>query len=236
MTINLKPTGSQSAPSGLGTPSQLIAFDAYMLVFIIVAFEVIGCSLLHLSQKWYGPKSIRYQVASGQSLSIPPWKGLYKKNQAQNSAALDISNNIETTDVPAAPPAHLVAKDIVYEVDVKIADEKEKASDELSESLLESKTDDLDYNDEVDIPLTARDYGQTGKGALADFVLSRQGLQQRTSSSLVSSVSKEQVTEIDPPEPGRLRLLSGITASFEPGTLNALMGESGAGKVRSDFH
>jgi hypothetical protein len=199
-----------------------------MLVFIIVAFEVIGCSLLHLSQKWYGPTSIRYQVASGQSLSVPPWKGLYKKKQAQNFAALDISNNIETTGVPAAPPAHLVAKDIMYEVDVKIPDEKEKESD------------DSDYNDdEVDIPLTARDYGQTGKGALADFVLSRQGLQQRTSSSLVSSVSKAsvlQVTEIDPPEPGRLRLLSGITASFEPGTLNALMGESGAGKVRADFH
>ena len=199
-----------------------------MLVFIIVAFEVIGCSLLHLSQKWYGPTSIRYQVASGQSLSVPPWKGLYKKKQAQNFAALDISNNIETTGVPAAPPAHLVAKDIMYEVDVKIPDEKEKESD------------DSDYNDdEVDIPLTARDYGQTGKGALADFVLSRQGLQQRTSSSLVSSVSKAsvlQVTEIDPPKPGRLRLLSGITASFEPGTLNALMGESGAGKVRADFH
>ena len=153
---------------------------------------------------------------------------MFKKKQAKsNATSLDISSNVETTNVPSAPSVHLVAKDIVYEVDVDIPDEEEKEEDDERESLtVESVSDE----DEDDTPITAREYGQTGNGALAEFVLSRQGL--KTSymeSSRVSTTSLLQ-TDLDPPDPGRLRLLSGITASFEPGTLNALMGESGAGK------
>ena len=36
----------------LGSISGLLAFDAYMLIIITIAFEVIGCILLHKSQKW----------------------------------------------------------------------------------------------------------------------------------------------------------------------------------------
>lgn len=36
-----------SAPSALGSPGSLLAFDAYMLIAITLAFEVLGCILLH---------------------------------------------------------------------------------------------------------------------------------------------------------------------------------------------
>ena len=250
-----------SAPPGLDSPGGILSFDAYMLVFITVVLEMIGCVILHQSQKWcvsillmssayvlyvlyymltllmikrYGPSSIRYQVASGQSLSEPPWKGMFKKKQAKsNATSLDISSNVETTNVPSAPSVHLVAKDIVYEVDVDIPNEEEKEEDDERESLtVESVSDE----DEDDTPITAREYGQTGNGALAKFVLSRQGL--KTSYMESSRVSRTSLlqTDLDPPDPGRLRLLSGITASFEPGTLNALMGESGAGKKHTSVY
>ena len=249
-----------SAPPGLDSPGGILAFDAYMLVFITVVLEMIGCVILHQSQKWcvsillmssaylicpvlyaqllmikrYGPSSIRYQVASGQSLSEPPWKGMFKKKRAKsNATSLDISSNVETTNVPSAPSVHLVAKDIVYEVDVDIPNEEEKEEDDERESLTVESVSDEDDGETL---ITAREYGQTGNGALAEFVLSRQGL--KTSymeSSRVSTTSLLQ-TDLDPPDPGRLRLLSGITASFEPGTLNALMGESGAGKKHTSVY
>lgn len=49
-----------AAPSTLSTPGGVIAFDAYMLVFLTIVFEIIGCILLHQSQKWYGPTTKRY--------------------------------------------------------------------------------------------------------------------------------------------------------------------------------
>jgi len=155
-----------------------------------------------------------------------------KKNQVESE--LDISSsNMETSDIPSAPSAHLTAKDIVYEVDVDIPDEEEKKEEDERESLvLESITEESNV-DSTESALTARDYGQKGKGALFEYVLSKQGLKTSSVESFrTSSASKASViqTDLDPPQPGRLRLLSGVSASFEPGTLNALMGESGAGK------
>ena len=183
----------------------------------------------------YGPSSIRYQVASGQSLSAPPWKGVFKKkDQVENG--LDISSsNVDTSDVPSAPSAHLTAKDIVYEVDVDIPDDEEekKEEDERESLVLESITEESDKDEAEGTPITARDYGQKGRGALVEYVLSKQGLKTSSIESFrTSSASREPSlqTDLEPPQPGRLRLLSGVSASFEPGTLNALMGESGAGK------
>ena len=36
----------------LGSVTGLLAFDAYMLIFITIAFEIIGCIILHKSQTW----------------------------------------------------------------------------------------------------------------------------------------------------------------------------------------
>ena len=88
-----------------------------------------------------------------------------------------------------------------------------------------------DTNDDSPMgsPYTARGYGQTGNGALAEFVLKRQlgdsavrSDSTRSSAKRSITYSLTQQTELEAPEPGRLRLLSGITASFEPGTLNAV--------------
>ena len=137
-------------------------------------------------------------------------------------------------DVPSAPSAHLTAKVVVYEVDVDIPDEEEKKeedNDERESLMLESITESDE--DSTEGALTAQNYGQKGKGALVEYVLSKQGLKTSSvESSRTSSASKASLlqTDLGPPQPGRLRLLSGVSASFEPGTLNALMGESGAGK------
>ena len=224
-----------AAPPVLSTPGGVIAFDAYMLLFLTIAFELIGCILLHKSQKWYGPRSVRYQVASGQSLTAPPWKGLMKggeKSSVAEGTAFLMSGAEDSSGVPTAPPAQLTAKNIIYEVDVDPpVDEKDimDASKEAEEGLLEATTDDLDSVSITRAIITAREYGQTGKGALAEYVLKRQLGESslRTSSDMSSMKSAE--AELEPAAPGRLRLLSGITAAFEPGSLNALMGESGAG-------
>ena len=196
----------------------------------------IKLNLFFLSRLRYGPSSIRYQVASGQSLSAPPWKGVFKKKD-QVESGLDISSdNMEASDdVPSAPSAHLTAKDIVYEVDVDIPDDEEekKEEDERESLVLESMTEESDKDEAEGTPITARDYGQKGRGALVEYVLSKQGLKTSSIESFrTSSASREPSlqTDLEPPQPGRLRLLSGVSASFEPGTLNALMGESGAGK------
>jgi ABC-type multidrug transport system ATPase subunit len=39
------------------------------------------------------------------------------------------------------------------------------------------------------------------------------------------------ILDLEPPAAGRLPLLSGVTATFSPGTMTALMGSSGAGKT-----
>ena len=185
-----------------------------------------------LMTKRYGPSSIRYQVASGQSLSEPPWKGISKKIRAKSNAG---SPDISSNNVPPAPSVHLVAKDIVYEVDVDIPNKEEKEEDDESERLTVESISDED-EDNAETPITARKYGQTGNGALAEFVLSKQGLKTSYMASSRVSTASLLETDLDPPDPGRLRLLSGITASFEPGTLNALMGESGAGKKHTSVY
>ncbi|KAL7550698.1 hypothetical protein ACHAWF_013918 [Thalassiosira exigua] len=210
-----------------------------MLVFFTVAFEALGCLLLHHSQKWYGPNTKRYQVTSGQSLSAPPWKGVSRRKSYNSGSALREGDGAaaDPPGVPPAPPAHLTAADVVYEVDVDpppAAEDGKGEESEASERLLEEAPDyESDDESSTGALVTARDYGQTGNGALAEYVLTRQlgksALSVRSSASTIASVRPR--TDLEPAAPGRLRLLSGITASFEPGTLNALMGESGAGKT-----
>lgn len=216
-----------NAPPTLSTPGGVLAFDAYMLLCLTLIFDLIACTLLHKSQNWYGPTTLRYQVASGQSLTAPPWSGVSKKS------AIEVESSVaDDSGVPLALPAHLTVKNIVYEVDVEPPSDDEKKGDETV-NLMESAAEESDDKDtQLGSPITARDYGQVGNGALTEFVLKpKLGANAvRLSSSKSTVISSLQQRELEPPEPGRLRLLSGITASFEPGTLNALMGESGAGK------
>lgn len=211
------------ATPALSTPFGLLAFDAYMLLCLTIVLDLIACILLHRSQGWYGPTTLRYQVASGQSLTAPPWSGVSKKSSIETESAATASG------IPSAPPAHLTAKNIVYEVDVEVkADDSETKGDEtvnLMESAPEASDDE---GSQMGSLVTARDYSQVGNGALSELVL-KPKLGVTSSKSLIASSLQE--SELELPEPGRLRLLSGITASFEPGTLNALMGESGAGKT-----
>ena len=194
---------------------------------------------LHQSQKWYGPKTQRYQVTSGQSLSQPPWKGVNRKGRSDTTEVIFGSgSNLDgdSSGVPAAPPAHLTAKDIVYEVDVDLPSpsaESEREVDAETAGLVEADidNDESDAESSTSILVTAREYGQTGNGALAEFVLKRQlgetavartSSKQSSEVSTVTSASVQPQMMLEPPAPGRLRLLSGITASFEPGTLNAV--------------
>lgn len=219
--------GTPNATPALSTPGGVLAFDAYMLLCLTLIFDAIACTLLHRSQSWYGPTTQRYQVASGQSLTAPPWSGVCKKSsiEADSSSASD-------SGIPPAPPAHLTAKNIVYEVDVELpaADDGEKKGDETVNLMEAAPEASNDEDSQLGSPITARDYSQVGNGALSEFVLKpKLGVGSSKSKSSINSLQQPEHEE--PPEPGRLRLLSGITASFEPGTLNALMGESGAGKT-----
>ena len=54
--------------------------------------------------------------------------------------------------------------------------------------------------------------------------------------ALAAAEAGEIVDDLEPLAPGRLRLLSGITATFSPGTMTALMGSSGAGKTTLYVH
>ena len=65
--------GTPNATPALSTPGGVLAFDAYMLLCLTLIFDAIACTLLHRSQSWYGPTTQRYKVASGQSLTAPPW-------------------------------------------------------------------------------------------------------------------------------------------------------------------
>eukprot|EP00978_Attheya_sp_CCMP212_P023184 scaffold70400_cov54-Attheya_sp.AAC.2 len=228
----------ESAPSGMNTEGLLMGFDAYMLVILTIVFDVWGCVLLHHSQKWFGPTSKRYQVAAGMSLAAPPWYGSRQKHVG-SSLVLEQYND-EANLIPGAPSAHLTVKDIFYEVDV-LVETAEPTPEKVSKAdgRMTQAEDDYDqfWRDGAshDIPMTARDYGQVGKGAASEWVIKRRLGEDALSGSASSSVttsfqSSEKFLKLDPPEPGRLRLLSGITASFEPGTMSALMGSSGAGK------
>ncbi|KAL7497070.1 hypothetical protein ACHAWT_008446 [Skeletonema menzelii] len=201
-----------------------------MLFILTIVFDLIACTLLHRSQNWYGPTSKRYQVASGNSLRAPP--SAQRKSSPKESA---IGGVADTSGVPSAHPAHLTASNIVYEVDVEpSADDDGKNKDDEKVNLVENAAEEIEDEDDSQLghPRTARDYGQVGNGALTEFVLRRElGNSDLRSSSMQKYSAQQSEPELQPPQPGRLRLLSGITASFEPGTLNALMGESGAGKT-----
>lgn len=124
------------------------------------------------------------------------------------------------TMIPPAPAAHLTANNIVYDVDVEISDEdKAKKEDKIVDEDKQAQS----------VPITCDSYGQRGKGVLTEAILQKRLGVDAINSSIASSQSSIRA-ELQPTQPGRLRLLSGITASFEPGTLTALMGSSGAGK------
>ena len=220
-----------TAPSGLSNEGLIMAFDIYMLIILTVVFEVIGCCMLHHSQKWYGPNTQRYQVSSGMALMAPPWKS--SDTDAPATTEVDTGDVVdENSPIPSAPPAHLTARDTVYEVDVPIVEEDESTT--KNSSVLDDEP--------VNAIITTREYGQKGRGAAKEWAIKRtigegalssyHSISERTSKSEAASVEEpsEKITDLNPPEPGRLRLLSGITASFEPGTMTALMGSSGAGK------
>ena len=253
------------AVSGLNTAGGVMAFDAYIIIIFTVLFEILGCVLLHHSQKWYGPSTKRYQVTSGMSLTAASGtKHLLKGKKAVTPEIVDKS---ATSSVPLPLPIHLRAKDIVYEVDVPIEpkdtkektgeDDKEEDPDEEDPGVAKAFTGErspsaersmqFPVESDLGVPITAREYGQARKGAAQALVLRRalgeEALASNVGSSSAStsirfdSISAAEANEattghhLEPPEPGRLRLLSGVTATFEPGTMTALMGSSGAGKT-----
>jgi len=110
----------------------------------------------------------------------------------------------------------------VYEVDVDVPPKEEKDKN--------GKAEDVNENETQNISITVNSYGQQGRGAIQEKILKqRLGVDAINSSATCSETSIR--VEMEHTQPGRLRLLSGITASFKPGTLTALMGSSGAGYV-----
>jgi len=225
-----------AAPAGLSTEGLVLAFDIYMLIILTLIFEILGCALLHQSIDWFGPTTKRYQVASGIMLSSPPWQST-SVTKAENSDEGG-GEQERKSSIPLAPPAHLTIKDIVYEVDVSTVPDEAKGGEEAQRS---AKGDIAQANENEfrGIPITTHEYGQANRGVAQEWVIRRQlgddalSVHSSVSSSpAVSDVKPNGTSDfvLDPPEPGRLRLLSGITASFEPSTLTALMGSSGAGK------
>ena len=228
--------------------SALLSF-AVMTIIHINHFSL-NYSVWSSSQNWYGPTTKRYQVSSGMSLSAPPWLRSHKdKNNSNRHVDLSL-----VPSIPPAPPAHLTAHNVVYEVDIPIAESTEELtdspkdeSDEAPEAV-QLHSPDREFHD---AHRTARDYGQWGKGAAREWAIRRRlgdsalstgsaassslssfGAPIDSTAAFTSTLEDGSVEMIlDPPEPGRLRLLSGITCSFRPSTMTALMGESGAGKT-----
>jgi len=144
----------------------------------------------------------------------------------------------EKAPIPPAPKAHLTARNIVYEVDVPINPEDDPKKEEQDEDIsMENETlnGSIDEDEEEHALITARSYGQTGRGMATEWVLKRRIGEDAVSDSPSKSLSVASsiVSHQEEPAPGRLRLLNGITCSFEPGTLTALMGSSGAGTPSS---
>jgi hypothetical protein len=222
----------EDAPAGLSTEQLLMAFDAYMLIVLTMVYEILGCCLLHHSQKWFGPTTKRYQVTSGMSLTAPPWIGKGIERGEKLSVDVD-SRDTELVPIPEAPRAHLTAKDIVYEVDVPIIKE-DVCQEKATSDILSAPTKDTTEAADDGIFLTAREYGQIGQGKTREWAIKRHLGEGALGSSHSSTQSQPTPKlKLPPLGPGRLRLLSGISASFEPGTLNALMGSSGAGTCKA---
>ena len=114
----------------------------------------------------------------------------------------------------------------------------ESTNNDEDDDTTEALSDDEFYDETK--PLTAENYGQPGKGAIRELAIKRtlgssalsirdatSSLKQSTtranSKNELSAIEEGHSDELPPPEPGRLRLLSGITASFEPGSMTALM-------------
>jgi len=236
-----------SAPPGLNTPQEVMAFDFFMLLILTVLFEVLGCVILHKSIEWYGPTTKRYQISSGMSLQFLP--SLFTSFQKSFSRKSSSRRSLSSLYVPKSAPIELTAFNIVYEVDIPI-EKKESNSIDQQQEQDPSRISNilLDEDDDRRTLRTSREYGQSLAGATQNWMLSRtlgsDALSASTLSSTSSKRSKRRTSSITPVsgshdtvnvflppvEPGRLRLLSSVTAVFRPGTLTALMGSSGAGK------
>jgi len=183
------------------------------------------------------------------SLSAPPklFLGSTKKKTQEDN---------DRPSIPPAPKAHLTAQGIVYEVDIPVDDsrknekqavepQKQDDRDPHGEEIGSRETNPPVFRVEESrgVPITAFEYGQAKRCAAQENLLKRRlgedavrvdpSLASSQGSSIRSEVPLDEAltTSIvaSPLGPGRLRLLSGISASFAPGTLTALMGSSGAG-------
>jgi len=169
-------------------------------------------------------------VGCGMSLTAPPW---YKSRKGGR-----IGSGIEkeaNDDIPLPPPAHLTVQNIVYEVDVPILEEGETTpeNEHGDSSPKNGNALGLVEDESPGMPITARQYGQVGNSARQEWMIKRRLGEDALGHSVNSSRGSSIRTELRPPGPGRLRLLSGITASFETRTMTALMGSSGAFGVGS---
>ncbi|KAL3909226.1 MAG: hypothetical protein SGILL_008169, partial [Bacillariaceae sp.] len=239
---------SEAKPSLLSTETGVMVFDVIMLIVLTIFFEICGCVLLQLSRKWYGPSTKRYQVVSGMSLASPPPGFRRSKTDKVKNADPTESEREKFLQslIPDAPKVHLTASNIVYEVDVPILNETDGKDDAKKDDMeqQESETEeDVDEDDELR-PKTPLQYGQQGNGAAAEWLLEKRigegavkkpptiGIpSDRATTASSTRGSNEFSPALKSPEPGRLRLLSGITCTFEPSSLTALMGSSGAGKT-----
>lgn len=237
------------APDALSTEDGLVAFDLYMLIVLWIVYEIIGFILLNLSRSWYGPSTKRYQVVSGMSLAAPPPDWVTgEKNEMKKICSTTLEETLSDVGslIPRAPKIHLTVCNLVYEVDVPIVEEKEPAEKETPADMEKQETAIVHSEEQMDIfaldeegpLLTAREYGQAGRGRASEWILQKRLGKGAVNTSLSihsrpsSRISLQQdVMALGPAAPGRLRLLSGISASFEPGTMTALMGSSGAGKT-----
>jgi ABC-type multidrug transport system ATPase subunit len=167
-------------------------------------------------------------------------------------------DNKSATGIPEAPKVHLTARQIVYEVDVDLPPEEKKKTKKNNKSAGNTQQPDTSTTTEENVDtdehtdaITSKEYGQTGRGAAQEWMLKRRmggdclsskassGFSSTITNDAVKNLSQEEVLEegvaenvleLAAPAPGRLRLLSGITSSFLPATMTALMGSSGAGK------
>jgi ABC-type multidrug transport system fused ATPase/permease subunit len=249
----------KQAPGAMSTESGIVSFDIYMLVVLWFFFEIVGFALLSLSRNWYGPSTKRYQVVSGMSLAAPRpgWLAGDNKDQETRNDMVPVAIAEDESSIPKAPRVHMTACNIIYEVDIPIVDDGGEDDKRKSQSIDVENDVDGDYSkngreesniidsDEKQLQ-TALEYGQVGRGRASEWIISRRLGNGAISSSARSTTRSSAATgsiaskagdgtgssfALQAPAPGRLRLLTGITASFEPGTMTALMGSSGAGKT-----
>jgi len=181
------------------------------------------------------------------SLSAPPaWLSKMRNNKSVNTTNQSMKRDKGDSSIPSAPPAHLTAKGIAYEVDVPIGEVEEQKTNEQKnsekifpgEALSQKPSSPVEEEEFYGVPITAGEYGQARRGAaqerLLRFRLGNDAVNADASisSAMASTSIRSELSasnRLPPTEPGRLRLLNNITASFKPAQLTALMGSSGAG-------